>query len=428
MSNLSKKYAAYQQAEGVQELKAKVILQNALESSTADDDDEYASDYHDSYTLDSDSYDDAFTDKLDVQEDDFNHFDDYGDYDSNYEDSYEDSYEDNYETTYLLDDENRVSIVSTSHTHYSEQEQLNAYAPVNTAATSINSGVNSVDEQENIKINSSQKNLNQNTSEEDENLLNTTNSTPAITPWEKLEVGEKAWDDFTQGEREQIVRHYSPKIRFIASRMKAKLPKHIELTELISAGTIGLLEALGKFKPQFAIRFDSYAESRIRGAMIDELRRLDWFSRSLRARVREINQVIWRIESEQGRTPTATEISELTGINEKDVNSALEALQNHLCVSLEVIQDCVASDGGTNNEEDPYKNTAFLELVEKISSIIDTLTPREKLVLSLYYNDELNMREASEVMEITEGRVSQLHTQAITRLRRIFAEQFEDSL
>ncbi len=249
-----------------------------------------------------------------------------------------------------------------------------------------------------------------------------------LEAWEELEQGVKAWPEFNHRDQETIVRHYAPKIRFIASRMKAKLPKHIELSELISAGTLGLLESLGKFKPQFAIRFDTYAENRIRGAMIDELRRLDWFPRSLRSKVREINQAVWKVESEHGRTPTVEEISQLTGLSEKNVTAGLEALQNQLCVPLESIQDYIASDGGANNEEDPYKNTVFGQLVDKVAGMIDILTPREKLVLSLYYTDELSMREVSEVMEITEGRVSQLHTQAIARLRKVFEGQYNDSL
>ncbi len=254
------------------------------------------------------------------------------------------------------------------------------------------------------------------------------NSNTPLEAWEEFEQGINAWDNFNQKERENIVKHYAPKIRFIALRMKAKLPKHVDLNELISSGTIGLLEALGKFKPQLAIRFDSYAESRIRGAMIDELRRQDWFPRSLRARVREIDQAVWKLENEHGKTPTTEEIAHYTGLTPKEVDLGLEALQNQLCVSLDAIQDTLSSDGGTNNEEHPFQSTVFNELINKVASIIDTLTPREKLVLSLYYNEELNMREASEVMEITEGRVSQLHAQAITRLRKIFAEKYHDSL
>lgn len=245
------------------------------------------------------------------------------------------------------------------------------------------------------------------------------------TPWERMEAGELTWEEFPQYDKERIVRHYAPKIRFLALRLKVKLPKNIELSELISAGTMGLLEALGKFQANLHIRFETYAENRIRGAMLDELRRLDWFPRSLRQRVRQLDQAVWQIEHEKGRPPTLEELQVHTGLPEKEISQGLEALQNQLCISLDAIQDSLAGDGTPEGE--PYKNTALAEMVDRVAALIDTLTPREKLVLSLYYSDELNMRETADIMGITEGRVSQLHTQALTRLRREFHEKYGES-
>ncbi len=246
-----------------------------------------------------------------------------------------------------------------------------------------------------------------------------------LSPWERMEAGELTWEEFPQMDKERIVRHYAPKIRFLALRLKVKLPKNIELSELISAGTLGLLEALGKFQASLHIRFETYAENRIRGAMLDELRRLDWFPRSLRQRVRQLDQAVWQIEHEKGRPPTLEELKEHTGLPEKEISQGLEALQNQLCISLDAIQDSLAGDGTPEGE--PYKNTALTEMVDRVAALIDTLTPREKLVLSLYYSDELNMRETADIMGITEGRVSQLHTQALTRLRREFHEKYGEN-
>lgn len=134
-----------------------------------------------------------------------------------------------------------------------------------------------------------------------------------LEAWEKLESGKLHWSDFSLADKEKITRHYAPKIRFLALRLKTKLPRNVELSELISAGTLGLLEALGKFQPQLGIRFETYAENRIRGAMLDELRRLDWFPRSLRQRVRKLDEAMWQIEHEKGRPPTVEEIQERTG-------------------------------------------------------------------------------------------------------------------
>lgn len=256
------------------------------------------------------------------------------------------------------------------------------------------------------------------------------NSSSSIEPWELLETGEKAWDQMNNREQEAVVRHYAPKIKFLALRLKARLPKNVELGEMISAGTLGLMESLSKFNPALGIKFDTYAENRIRGSMLDELRKMDWFPRSLRQRVRKLEDAILHLEHEKGRAPTEEELMEFTGLPVEEVRDGLEALQNQLCLSLDAIQETFTTDGKDSQESEPFKETATSELVERIAVLIDRLTPREKLVLSLYYSDELNMRETAEVMGITEGRVSQLHSQALTRLRREFHSQFgeQDSL
>ncbi|MGV6995446.1 FliA/WhiG family RNA polymerase sigma factor [Desulfovibrio sp. QI0430] len=240
----------------------------------------------------------------------------------------------------------------------------------------------------------------------------------APCPWEALETGATPWESFSPAEQESVVRHYAPKIRFLALRLKAKLPRSIELGELISSGTLGLMEALGKFRPQLGIRFETYAESRIKGAMLDELRRLDWFPRSLRQRVRVLDEAMRKVEHEQGRQATEDELQKITGLDMRDVRQGLEALQNQLWISLDAIQDTLSGEGPEGGE--PFRSTALQELIERVAPLIDRLTPREKLVLSLYYTDELNMRETAEVMGITEGRVSQLHSQALSRLRKEF--------
>lgn len=240
----------------------------------------------------------------------------------------------------------------------------------------------------------------------------------APCPWEALETGATPWESFSPAEQESVVRHYAPKIRFLALRLKAKLPRSIELGELISSGTLGLMEALGKFRPQLGIRFETYAESRIKGAMLDELRRLDWFPRSLRQRVRVLDEAMRKVEHEQGRQATEDELQRITGLDMRDVRQGLEALQNQLWISLDAIQDTISGEGPEGGE--PFRSTALQELIERVAPLIDRLTPREKLVLSLYYTDELNMRETAEVMGITEGRVSQLHSQALSRLRKEF--------
>ncbi len=251
-------------------------------------------------------------------------------------------------------------------------------------------------------------------------------SAHSFEPWEAFDSGHVAWGDFSVPDQERIVRHYGPKVKYLALRMKAKLPKNIELAELIAAGTLGLMESFTKFRPALGIRFDTYAENRIRGAMIDELRKLDWFPRSLRRRVRTLDEAVQRLEHLEGRAPTENELAEATGLEIQEVREGLEALHNQFCLSLDMIQESFGMEQASE-EAGPDGQAASREMVERVAELIEQLTPREKMVLSLYYSDELNMREAAEVMGITEGRVSQLHSQALARLRREFVSRHGDA-
>lgn len=250
------------------------------------------------------------------------------------------------------------------------------------------------------------------------------NSSSSSDPWNRLETGHTAWEAFTASDRQEIVRHYSPKIKFLALRLKGKLPRNVELNDLMSSGTLGLMEALGKFDPTLGIKFETYAENRIKGAMLDELRRMDWFSRGLRQRVKMLEEAIAKIENEKSRAPTEEELQAATGLSEKEVRTALEALHSQLCLNIDAIQDTFSMENKSHLENEPFESAALTEIIDKVASLIDDLTPREKMVLSLYYGDELNMRETAEVMDITEGRVSQLHSQAMARLRKLFRAQY----
>ena len=243
-------------------------------------------------------------------------------------------------------------------------------------------------------------------------------------PWLELEKGVKSWDEFSARDRENIVRFYAPKIRILALRLKTKLPQSVELNELISAGSLGLLDALGKFNPELGIKFDTYSENRIKGAMLDELRRMDWFSRGLRQKVKVLEDAQRKIEHETGAPATSEQLQKHTGMSEKEVQHGLEALNNQMCLSLDSFHENVIGRKHMT-EDEPFQSTAFQEIVDKVANLIDELTPREKLVISLYYGEELNMKETAEVMDITEGRVSQLHSQALKKLRKTFRARYE---
>ncbi|MDK2957433.1 MAG: polymerase sigma factor FliA [Desulfovibrionales bacterium] len=250
-------------------------------------------------------------------------------------------------------------------------------------------------------------------------------SSSRSSPWRSLENGDTSWPDFSPRQQEEIVRHYAPKIKILALRLKTKLPKNVELNELISAGSLGLLEALGKFCPDQGVKFDTYAENRIKGAMLDELRRMDWFSRGLRRKVKVLEDAARQLEHSTGETPTVDQLVSFTGMAEKEVRHGLEALQNQLCLSLDAFHDHIAARNDEKGENEPYHSAALQEIIEIITELIGELTSRERLVLSLYYGEELNMKETAQVMDITEGRVSQLHSQALGKLKKLFKARYE---
>lgn len=244
-----------------------------------------------------------------------------------------------------------------------------------------------------------------------------------MSPWDSFNSGETLWSAFSPADQEAIVRHFSPKVKFLALRMKAKLPQSVELADLISAGTLGLMESFTKFQASLGNKFETYAENRIKGAMLDELRKLDWFPRSLRRRVKILDCAINKYERLYDKIPTEEELAEETKMDIKEVREGLEAMQNQFCLSIDLVHESIHQDSEVK-EGEPYSQISFQDIVSKVAYIIEELTPREKLVLSLYYTEELNMREVAEVMEITEGRVSQLHSQALARLRKEFNQKY----
>ncbi|MDR0828348.1 MAG: FliA/WhiG family RNA polymerase sigma factor [Desulfovibrio sp.] len=245
--------------------------------------------------------------------------------------------------------------------------------------------------------------------------------------WVRFDEGGLAWSDCTGAQQEKIVRHFAPKVKYLALRLKSRLPRNVELSDLISSGTLGLMESFGKFQAGLGIKFDTYAENRIRGAMLDELRRMDWFPRSLRRIVRTLDEAVHKLERESGLTPSEEALAGETGLGIAEVREGLEALHNQFTVSLELIQESMTSTENFLSDE-PFSSASTHELIDRIAELIEQLTAREKLVLSLYYAEELNMRETAEVMGITEGRVSQLHAQALTRLRREFNMRYGELL
>jgi len=225
--------------------------------------------------------------------------------------------------------------------------------------------------------------------------------------------------------RERLVVAYSPLVKYVAGRMSSGLPAHVDEADLISYGLGGLISAIERFDLSREIKFETYAITRIRGAIIDELRTLDWVPRSVRARARQIERANTKLEARYQRAPTDEEMAAELAISPEDFQDALLQISNSTIVALDELWHI--SDGGDQvslldtlpdrRAPDPLQVVDQRELRERIADAIAALPEREKLVVALYYYENLTLREIGEVLGVTESRVSQLHTKAVLRLR-----------
>jgi RNA polymerase sigma factor FliA len=233
-------------------------------------------------------------------------------------------------------------------------------------------------------------------------------------------------------ERDQLIIQYAPWVKFIALRMAAKLPTHVQTEDLISAGIIGLIDALDKFNPAREVQFKTYAQIRIQGAIKDELRSLDWASRSTRQKVRRLEQAYASLERELGRPPSSEEVASSMGIKMAAFEEMLDDVKGTSLVSLEELGQGPASEDKsalleallTRQDQDPLEMLNLQDLKKALTLAIAELPEKERLVLSLYYFEELTMKEVGRVLDLTESRISQLHTQAVLRLRGKLKEYF----
>jgi RNA polymerase sigma factor FliA len=226
-------------------------------------------------------------------------------------------------------------------------------------------------------------------------------------------------------ERDELIIQYAPWVRFMALRMAAKLPSHIQAEDLISAGIIGLIDALDKFNPAREVQFKTYAQIRIQGAMKDELRALDWASRSIRQKVKRLEHAYATLEQELGRPPSSEEVATSLGIEMDEFEEMLDDVKGTSLVSLEELGQGPASEDKssvleallTRQDQDPLEMLNLQDLKKALTLAIGELPEKERLVLSLYYFEELTMKEVGKVLNLTESRISQLHTQTVLRLR-----------
>jgi RNA polymerase sigma factor for flagellar operon FliA len=225
--------------------------------------------------------------------------------------------------------------------------------------------------------------------------------------------------------REEVVLEYAPLVRQIANRLAARLPASLDRNDLVQAGMIGLLDAMEKYDSRREAQFRTYAEFRIRGAMLDDLRASDWVPRSVRDNAGRVEHALVELTAALGRLPEEAEIAQRLGLSMADYHALLIKSKAIPLLSIEDLHGA-SEDGDHANifdvlEDpacgDPLEALSLGDLKRNVAACIAELPERERLVLSLYYDEDLNLKEIGEVMGITESRVSQLRTQAILRLR-----------
>jgi RNA polymerase sigma factor FliA len=251
---------------------------------------------------------------------------------------------------------------------------------------------------------------------------------------ELRELWRRYKDEGDERARERLVVAYSPLVKFIAGRMASGLPSHVEEADLISYGLLGLIGAIERFDPDREIKFETFAVARVKGAIIDELRSLDWVPRSVRARARDVERAHAALEAELQRAPTDEEMAAKLNVGIDEFNDSLLEIANSSVLALDDLWTFADPEGGGGqisvldtihdpSAVDPEVEAQASELKDRLADAIESLPERERLVVALYYYENLTLREIGEVLGVTESRVSQLHTKAVLGLRSRFASR-----
>ena len=242
-------------------------------------------------------------------------------------------------------------------------------------------------------------------------------------------VIEELWQEYKETGRrdlrDRLILHYSPLVKFVAGRVAVGLPQDVEQSDLVSYGIFGLMDAIEKFDLTRGYKFETYAMSRIKGAIIDELRTIDWVPRSVRAKARSVEKAYAKLESRLLRTPTDAEVAEEMGISERELQQIFQqvsfvgliALDEMLSVSGERGESTTLGDTIADKGEGPMDALEVEETKETLATAINRLGDREKIVLTLYYYEGLTLAEIGEVLGVTESRVCQIHSKAVLQLR-----------
>lgn len=229
-----------------------------------------------------------------------------------------------------------------------------------------------------------------------------------------------------KADKNHLLTEHTPLVKRLAHQMKAKLPPSVEVDDLVQAGMIGLLDAISRYEENHGAQFETYAVLRIRGAMLDELRSSDWLPRSTRQNMRKVEQAMSTLQQQLGRPPSESEIAKNLKLSLADYQEMLGDSGGHQLVYYEDFHDEDGNDSWLDryavDDDDPLRALLETDFRQAVIDAIDNLPPREKILMGLYYEEELNLKEIGAVMGVSESRVSQLHSQAVGRLRTYLRE------
>lgn len=231
-----------------------------------------------------------------------------------------------------------------------------------------------------------------------------------------------------KAQKDHLLTEHIPLVKRLAHHMKAKLPPSVEVDDLVQAGMIGLLDAINRYEEEHGAQFETYAVLRIRGAMLDELRSSDWLPRSMRQNMRKIEEAMITLQHRLGHPPSESEVAKLLKMSLTEYQDMLGDSGGHQLVYYEDFHDTEGSDSFLDRHcvdegGDPLRALLDTDFRQSVINAIEALPPREKMLMGLYYEEELNLKEIGAVMGVSESRVSQLHTQAVARLRATLREQ-----
>jgi RNA polymerase sigma factor FliA len=253
---------------------------------------------------------------------------------------------------------------------------------------------------------------------------------------EELTELEGLWTEFkgsgSASARERLILHYAPLVKYVAGRLGAGLPQSVEQADLVSNGMFGLMDALEKYDRAREVKFETYAIPRIRGAILDELRAMDWVPRSIRFKAREVEKAHNQLEAKLGRAPTDPEVADQLGLDLEELHEVITQISLVSVMALEEVVgggdergeqrsllDTLADAAGS----DPTAALEGHEMRGLLSAAINSLTEREKIVITLYYFEGLTLSEIGEILGVTESRICQIHTKAVGTLRNNLSDE-----